>query len=455
MMHAAIPRKRLILFGRYPVPGKTKTRLIPSLGRLGAAEVQRFLTERTWDTLLQSGVAPVDFAYTGAGEAQVRRWIGDVPVHPILQSAGDLGQRMQAALKSAMARGARQVVLVGTDIPALTTCHIAKAFAALEQHDVVLGPSRDGGYWLVGCRRPADVFSNIDWGGPQVLRQTLAAAERCALSVALLDDAVLDDLDTETDLKAWQPAQAWRGPFITVVIPALNEAHAIAGALARLSAAAGDVEIIVADGGSQDGTRAVARRSGAAVIDAPRGRAAQQNAGAAQARGRVLLFLHADTRLPDNFADQVFELLMDPRVVLGAFRFKSDWDCRSMHWLEQAVQLRCWLFHLPYGDQAFFLRKPLFEQVGGFPAVPIAEDLLLLRRLAHKGRIALAPGAVVTSSRRWRSSGILRLTLIHALIAGGCLLGVDPVKLAPLRRRSLPAGAHHTSRRVGPNQREP
>ncbi len=454
-MNSAISRKRLILFGRYPVPGKTKTRLIPSLGRVGAAELQRFLTERTWNTLLRSGVAPVDFVYTGAGEARVRRWIADVPVHPLRQSAGDLGQRMQAALEGAMARRARQVVLIGTDIPALTTRHIANAFAALEQHDVVLGPSRDGGYWLVGCRRPADIFSNIDWGGPRVLRQTLAAAERSALSVALLEDALLDDLDTAADLKAWPSAQAWGGPFITVVIPTLNEAHRIAGALAGLSAAAGDIEIIVADGGSQDGTQSAARRSGAAVIDAPRGRALQQNAGAAQARGRVLLFLHADTRLPEDFADQVFELLMDPRVALGAFRFKSDWDCRPMRCIELAVHLRCALFHLPYGDQAFFLRKPLFEQVGGFPAVPVAEDLLLVRRLARRGRIALAPGAAVTSSRRWRSSGMLRLTLIHALIAGGCLLGVDPGKLAPWRRHGLPTGAHRTSRRSAPTKREP
>jgi uncharacterized protein len=153
------------------------------------------------------------------------------------------------------------------------------------------------------------------------------------------------------------------------------------------------------------------------------GRAWQQNEGARHAGGRVLLFLHADTRLPDDFGAQVFELLMDPGTVLGAFQFKTDWDHWAMRWIERAAYVRSAHLHRPYGDQGLFLRKTVFAKVGGFPLVPIAEDLYLVRRLARMGRIALAPGTAVTSGRRWRRVGIGRTTLINALIAGGCLLG--------------------------------
>jgi uncharacterized protein len=321
--------------------------------------------------------------------------------------------------------------LLGTDVPRMTVRHLAMAFDALAGHDLVLGPTRDGGYWLVGCRRPAAVFQGIAWGTSAVLEQTRASAERQGLSLSLLPP--LNDIDTVADLEAWRPGYKWARPFLTVVIPALNEAAGIAQAVERLRAP--DIEVIVADGGSRDGTARLARQAGATVIETQPGRAWQQNEGARHAGGRVLLFLHADTRLPDDFGAQVFELLMDPGTVLGAFQFKTDWDHWAMRWIERAAYVRSAHLHRPYGDQGLFLRKTVFAKVGGFPLVPIAEDLYLVRRLARMGRIALAPGTAVTSGRRWRRVGIGRTTLINALIAGGCMLGVDPRRLARLYYR--------------------
>ncbi|MFZ1984675.1 MAG: TIGR04283 family arsenosugar biosynthesis glycosyltransferase [Desulfatitalea sp.] len=431
-MPPAPAERRLIVFGRYPVPGVVKTRLIPALGALGAADLQRRLTEQTVATLRRSDAAPLAFAFTGGTRDQVKRWLGRFKIQACPQPEGDLGRRMQRVLGQALAQGARRVVLVGTDVPGLTPTHAAMAFEALATHDLVLGPSTDGGYWLVGCRRPVEIFSGIAWGSPNVLAQTLAAAQRNGISTAMLPE--LTDIDTEADLRAWQPLEQWRRPYLSVVVPTLNEAPGIAETVSRLRAR--DMETIVVDGGSGDGTTALARQAGARVVDAPRGRASQQNAGARHATGRVLLFLHADTRLPQDFGRQLFELLMDPAVSLGAFRFATDWDHRAMRWIERAANWRATLLAMPYGDQAFFMRRGMFDRVGGFPEVAIAEDLLLVRRMARLGRIAIAPGAAITSSRRWRAQGIWRTTLINYLIAGGCLLGVDANRLAPLYKRN-------------------
>ncbi len=420
--------RRLILFGRYPVPGKTKTRLIPLLGPAGAAELQRHLTEKSLVTLIQSHLAPVAFCHTGGTRRQLHSWLGHHPVRLTTQVQGDLGTRMEHALFSALNQGCNKVVLVGTDVPGMTAGHLSAAFEALSKKDIVLGSSLDGGYWLVGLRCQADIFRNIAWSTPDVLAQTLAVARSQRLSTALLEP--LNDIDTEADLKAWQPEANWQHPYMSVIIPALNEEATITKAIE--GARSPDSEIIVVDGGSNDKTMARAQEAGARVIVAPRGRALQQNSGARRARGCVLLFLHADTRLPDNYGAQVFETLMASQVSAGAFGFKTDYDNRGMRLIEKAARIRSAVFNLPYGDQALFMTKTQFDKVGGFPLVPIAEDLHLVRRLARQGRIRLAPGAAVTSGRRWRSIGIWRATAINYLIAGGCLAGVPPKYLAPL-----------------------
>ncbi len=423
--------RQLILFGRYPVPGRAKTRLIPLLGEVGAAEWHRHQTEKTIDKAMESrGAYSIAFCYAGGGRQQVLRWIGRDSICLTPQARGDLGRRMRHALFEALDRGFERVVLVGTDIPQMASAHIHAAFDAMDRHEMVLGPSRDGGYWLVGLRCKADIFRNIRWGGGKVLDQTLADARRQGLRVACLTE--LNDIDTPGDLKE---DRSWTGaaePYLSVVIPTLNEAGCIEAAIRR--ARSPECEIIVADGGSRDGTVEIARSAGAIVLVGRPGRALQQNAGAAVARGKILLFLHADTQLPADYPRQVFACLMDRRVVAGAFRFKSDYDNRSMRLIEKATQVRAALFQMPYGDQALFMPRSIFKRVGGFPETPIAEDLFLVRRLGRLGRIGLAGGAALTSGRRWRRIGVWRATMINYLIAAGCLVGVDPKRLAPLYR---------------------
>jgi hypothetical protein len=151
----------------------------------------------------------------------------------------------------------------------------------------------------------------------------------------------------------------------------------------------------------------------------------------------VLLFLHADTQLPRNYVNHVFETLMDRRTRLGAFRFATDIRTPAMRCIAFFTNLRAGWFNLPYGDQGLFLRQRDFAAIGGFPDVPIAEDLYLVRRMSRKGRITIAPAAVVTSGRRWRRLGPMRTTMINAILVVGILAGVSPERLAPLYR--LPA----------------
>jgi uncharacterized protein len=425
-------RDLLIIFGRYPIPGKTKTRLIPTLGPAGAAELQRRLTEKTLETAKAFAFPlriDVGVCFEGGSDQKMRRWLGSgVSFSP--QVKGDLGVRMSSAFFDAFRGGARRVVLLGTDIPELKANNLRHAFDALAENDLVIGPSTDGGYWLIGLNRPAPLFEGINWGTGAVLGQTLSLADEQGLRAKELD--VLTDIDTAEDLKQLPPEWTSKKPYISVVIPALNESANIETAIR--SALDEDVEIIVVDGGSADDTVARAMRAGVRVEMGSRGRALQQNRGASSARGRVLLFLHADSRLPHGYINHVFETLMDIETVAGAFRFMTNLDNPLMKIIELMTNIRSQYFNLPYGDQGLFIRKSIFDSTDGFPDVPIAEDLFLVRRLSKKGRIRIAPVHVVTSARRWQTLGLFRTTLINQFILAGLCLGISPSTLSSLYR---------------------
>ena len=221
---------------------------------------------------------------------------------------------------------------------------------------------------------------------------------------------------------------------VSVIIPTLNEAACLAATLQRL-AADSPAEIIVCDGGSSDATVAIAERS-ARLVRSPRGRAVQQNRGAAAAAGDVLLFLHADCWLQPGWLPLVHRAARRLDFVAGCFRMRIDGDRRLYRLIERGGDLRAHRLGLPYGDQGIFLRRDLFERVGGFPPVSFMEDLMLMRRLRRLGRVHLLPHLVHVSPRRWERTGLMRQTLrnwtITALAVWG---GVHPDRLA----RNYPA----------------
>ena len=221
--------------------------------------------------------------------------------------------------------------------------------------------------------------------------------------------------------------------IISIIIPVLNEAAIIQPTLQRLQDHR-DLEIIVVDGGSNDNTVNMVREMGLKIIAVSGGRSAQMNAGANIAQGNVLLFLHVDTQLPPNFIGIVRQTLKQPQVVAGAFELAIEGKERSLRWIEVLVKMRSRLFSLPYGDQAIFITKQVFKDVGGFADLPIMEDFELIQRLKRQGKIAIAPVAVVTSGRRWQKLGVWKTTLINQLVIAGYYLGISPVKLSNFYR---------------------
>ena len=218
---------------------------------------------------------------------------------------------------------------------------------------------------------------------------------------------------------------------ISVIIPVLNEAENIAATIASTK----NVEVIVVDGGSQDSTVQIAKELGVKVlVFNTANRAQQMNAGAQTATGEILLFLHADTRLPIQFDTMVYRA-MAKNVVAGAFALRIDNALWRLRLVEMGVNMRSRIFALPYGDQAIFLNAQLFHELGGFANLPIMEDFELICRLRRKGRIAIISTPIITSKRRWQKLGIIQTIFINQVAIIAYLLRISPQRIADWYRR--------------------
>ena len=215
---------------------------------------------------------------------------------------------------------------------------------------------------------------------------------------------------------------------ISVIIPTLNEAPRIAELIAS-TRQVGECEIIVVDGGSTDGT--LERASSAdIVLSSEPGRAKQQNAGAAASRGDVLLFLHADCRLPVGAFEAIRAAMQDERTVGGCFQQRIAADGWAYRWLERGNARRVRWLGMAYGDQGIFVRRRVFEELGRFADVKLMEDVLLMKRLRRTGRFVLLDERLSVSARRWKRHGIVRQTLRNWLLLTLAMCGVSPNRLA-------------------------
>jgi rSAM/selenodomain-associated transferase 2 len=222
-------------------------------------------------------------------------------------------------------------------------------------------------------------------------------------------------------------------PRISIIVPTLNEASGIAAALAALAPLrARGHEVIVVDGGSSDGTPALARGAADCVDSAPRGRASQMNAGAALARGEVFLFLHADTRLPDDADARILHGLASSGRTWGRFDARIEGESRLLPVIAFFMNLRSRLTGIATGDQAIFVRRDAFERAGRFPPLELMEDISLSSSLKRLSRPLCLAGKVVTSGRRWERRGVLRTVFLMWRLRLGFYFGAAPASLARL-----------------------
>lgn len=398
---------RIVIFTRYPVSGQAKTRLIPALGPDGAAEFQKIMTEFTVRQARNTKIS-AQIRFTGGTESQMQAWLGAEGDY-LPQGGGNLGERMERAFADAFAGGAKKVIIVGCDCPDNRADNMLNALSLLNQSSCVIGPAADGGYYLIGLSTPKpELFRNIDWGSDRVFRQTISKVGDYRVL------PILSDVDEPDDIP----------PKISVVIPALNEERAV-GTAVSTALAGFHVEAIVVDGGSLDDTRRKATQEGAKLLSTARGRAQQMNCGAKAATGEILLFLHADSELPPAWDRHVREVMKHPETVLGYFRFAIDGDFPGKRLIKLGTNLRSRLLKSPYGDQGLFLRRNDFDALGGFPEIPILEDISLVRQAGKRGNIRCANAELLTSGRRWIQHGAVRTTVMNQAVLAAAWLGAD------------------------------
>jgi len=229
---------------------------------------------------------------------------------------------------------------------------------------------------------------------------------------------------------------------LSIIVPALREAPNLARLLPALRAAAPGAEIIVADASSDDGSQEVAARvAGVTVLTCERGRARQMNAGAHAAHGETLLFLHADTVVPDGFEACIAQALAEPGVVAGRFDVRLDNPRWPFRMIASLMNLRSRWSGISTGDQALFVRRDVFESVGGFPDIPLMEDIELTRRLKRRGRQAALRERVTTSARKWEREGVARTIGLMWTLRFLYACGVSPARLHRWYYRTLAVAA--------------
>ncbi|MGH3828155.1 MAG: TIGR04283 family arsenosugar biosynthesis glycosyltransferase [Pseudonocardiaceae bacterium] len=229
--------------------------------------------------------------------------------------------------------------------------------------------------------------------------------------------------------------------MVSIVVPTLNEATRIESCLRRLRGAFPDCELVVVDGGSTDGTVALAARY-AQVAHSAAGRATQMNAGAAVAIGDLLWFIHADCQVHPDALGLLRRALLDPGVVGGGLRLRFDQRGPGLDYLAASSNLRARRLSWIFGDQAMFVRREVFDSVGGFPEIPLMEDLEMSRILRRRGRLAVLPTSVTASARRLVEQGPWRMCVLMQWLKLQYLLGADPERI----RRRYEAGTRRGRR---------
>ncbi len=427
----------LILFMKAPLMGHVKTRLAEHIGDEWATTLYRLMCEQLLCLMAPHDV-DVIVAYDDEARSPLPAYLENRSL--FYQSGKDLGERMKNAFEVVFAQGYTSAILVGSDIPEVDELLLKEAFDLLSHNDALLSPTLDGGYYCIGfhvhtfCQ---EAFENITYSQKDVYAKTLS--KMAHLHVA--KGTMLRDIDTLDDLRAFT-CKAFTTPLahfaqrilstlphISVIIPVFHENEILLKTLAHLRemAQSQNYEIIVVD--TQEKTTVeLLTLQDVHIVFASKGRASQMNEGARKARGEILLFLHADTVLPNAWDTLIKESLHVNKA--GAFSLGIDDARYALRFIETMVNLRTSLTQIPYGDQAQFFQTSFFRKLDGYAKIPLMEDVEIMKHIQKQGeKIALLKPKVLTSSRRWQKEGIFYTTLRNRILCFLYGIGVSPKHL--------------------------
>lgn len=437
----------ICVFAKPPQAGDVKTRLIPLVGKDGAAALAEAFLLDTWAAVCDLSWARAIIASTGTFDRPLNQQAPEV----WLQGDGDLGARLERILARAL-QGSSFALALGADSPGLPASHMERARLALAEADAVIGPCDDGGFYMLGLRRsPPGLLAGISWSQSNTFAQTLAKLEAAGLRVTVLepwfdvdrprDLARLRGLIALGDLCAPKTAEVLNRlfavkeeavpPRISVIIPVLNEREHLPRALDALRGQTWVHQVIVVDGGSTDDSwEWLQCQNCASALSAPRGKGIQLNAGAKAASGDVLLFLHGDCVLPADAGQQICRIIKEQDAAGGCFLVSfGESPPLSLRLVAAGINLRTRLTGTATGEQAIFARRQAFEEAGGCPDWPLFEDVDLVRRIKRRGRFAVVRSRVTVSPRRHLSSGVFKTVLLAYGLRLAFWAGASPFTL--------------------------
>ena len=415
-------KNAIIIFTRAPLPGMTKTRLMPFFSPAACAKLHRCFLQDI-EKECRRVEADVYIAYTpeNAQRDLVPIFGHDRKYFP--QGAGNLGDRMYHGIQKVLTQNYDACILIGTDIPELKAEHIKQGFAVLQNKDIVLGPTNDGGYYLVGMKVPeCKVFAQNSYGHGNVLEQTTRYLRSQGITIGYT--ARLTDIDRPEDVRKFKDQMRnnrklqrtetgkylLRNSKISIIVPIYNEEATIGRMQEQLRPLKGRCEIIFVDGGSSD--RTLERISSEfRLLHSQKGRQHQMNLGARKSSGEILFFLHCDSELPRKPLEQIRYVMKDYRVGCFGIAFHSCnffmFTCRiiSNHRIKDRKVM--------FGDQGIFIDRSLFFAVGMFPDLPIMEDYQFSLTLKARGeRIGITKDRIYTSDRRFPIGTLEKLKMM-------------------------------------------
>ncbi len=415
-------KKAIIIFTRVPIPGETKTRMMPWLKPAECAQLHRCFLYDIKEECQKVG-ADIYVCYTPEGKEDGLVSVLGRDKEYFAQTGTGLGEKMYHGIQNVLSRGYDACILIGSDVPEIRAKHLQKAFSILERKDVVFGPTVDGGYYLVGMKTPhIEVFHKQSYGHGKVLENTSRYLREHGITMGYIPK--LSDMDVPEDLKRFKERmrtdkrlqQTMTGRYlmrtsrISIIVPIYNEEATIVKMQEQLRPLKNKCEIIFVDGGSTDKTLDLLS-SEFRVLHSKKGRQNQMNLGAVESGGEILFFLHCDSELPIRPLEQIRYVMKDYRVGCFGIAFHS---CNFFMWTCRVISnLRVKDRKLIFGDQGLFIERDLFFEIGMFPDIPIMEDYQLSLTLKErKEKIGMTRKRIYTSDRRFPKGSIKKLKLM-------------------------------------------